>query len=68
MAEKTDSTGDDGKDAIKSAMSLLYEGSQEDAAEILDAEINRRVGANAGTTVDPAQLAAQIKSVCVNVT
>lgn len=32
-----------GKDAIESAVSLIYEGAQDEAAGILDAEINRRV-------------------------
>lgn len=51
-----------GKDAITSAMSLIYEGNQEEAAGILDAEINRRVAEKSGATVDTAQLAAQIKT------
>lgn len=53
-----------GKDAITSAMSLIYDGHQDEAAGILDAEINRRVAEarGSGATVDEKQLAAKIKT------
>lgn len=53
-----------GTDAIHTAMARMYEGDQENAARILDAEINRRVEAAraAGATADPSQLVAKIKT------
>lgn len=53
-----------GKDAITLAMSAIYDGHQDDAAGILDAEINRRVAEarGSGATVDEAQLAKKIKT------
>lgn len=53
-----------GKDAIGKAMNLIYDGHQDEAAGILDAEINRRVqeAKAPDATVDTAELAAKIKT------
>lgn len=74
-AAKTDSKADEGdgkdktgqlsgKDAISSAMKLIYDGNQEEAAGLLDAEINRRVkdARSSDATVDPDALAAKIRT------
>jgi len=52
------------KDALRQAGELLYQGDHEGFAEKIDAEINRRVEAAraGGATVDPAELAARIKT------
>lgn len=53
MAEKTNLAGVTGKDSIESAVTLIYEGDQQQAAGILDAEINRRVAeARAASVTD----------------
>lgn len=52
-----------GKDAILSATQLIYDGHQEEAAGILDAEIDRRVAAKAGgATIDETELTGKIRT------